>query len=96
MNKPAERKNRVLFIYADDQYEISSKTRRLLSKQNQETIVGALLRPQDHGKICAFAAREEIRTADFTLLPTKYVRFDDRKSSLVVMLNGSSWIRCLL
>jgi len=73
-NKPKERKNKILFIYAagEENYEKNPKRNRLRDK-DVKRIVDAFCKYKDEGRYCHVADLEEIKENEYNLNVPRYV-----------------------
>jgi type I restriction enzyme M protein len=71
-NKPAERKNKVIFIYGEEDYEEGSN-QNFLREKDLEKILDAYHNFEDIEKYCRVADIEEIERNDFNLNVPRYV-----------------------
>ena len=71
-NKPAERKNKVIFIYGEEDYEEGSN-QNFLREKDLDKILDAYHNFEDIEKYCRVADMEEIERNDFNLNVPRYV-----------------------
>jgi type I restriction enzyme M protein len=71
-NKPAERKDKVIFIYGEEDYEEGS-SQNFLREKDLEKILDAYHNFEDIEKYCRVADMEEIERNDFNLNVPRYV-----------------------
>ena len=71
-NKPAERKNKVIFIYGEEDYEEGSN-QNFLRDKDLDKILDAYHNFEDIEKYCRVADMEEIERNDFNLNVPRYV-----------------------
>jgi len=71
-NKPKERKNKIIFIYAAKDYEKNPK-RNKLRESDLEKIISAFDNYKDIGRYCHVADLEEIKENEFNLNVPRYV-----------------------
>lgn len=76
-DKPSDRKNRILFIYADDEFEFMGRSQRIITEQNRTTIVEALKKNVDQPQFCKSVTIQEIGADGYRLVPAKYVGVND-------------------
>jgi type I restriction enzyme M protein len=71
-NKPVERTDKVIFIYAEEDYEEGSN-QNYLQEEDIEKILDAYNNYEDIGKYCRVADMKEIERNDFNLNVPRYV-----------------------
>jgi len=88
-NKPKERHGKVIFIYAEEDYEEGSN-QNFLRDQDLEKILGAYNNFEDIEKYCRVADMEEIERNDFNLNVPRYVDTTEPEEPVDIdeVLNG--------
>jgi type I restriction enzyme M protein len=71
-NKPAERKDKVIFIYGEEDYQEGSN-QNILGEEDIEKILNAYSSWEDEEKYCRVVDIEEIKRNDFNLNVPRYV-----------------------
>ena len=86
-NKPEERKNKILFINASNEFEKHPEVRKLniLSRKNIEKIVKAYRDFKDIEGFCRVVSEEEIKDNDYNLNVTLYVFPQEEVEEIDVM-----------
>ena len=82
-NKPAQRKDKVIFIYGEEDYEEGSNQNFLRGK-DIEKILDAYHNFEDAEKYCRVADMEEIERNDFNLNVPRYVDTTDEEEAVDV------------
>ncbi|ABX12502.1 type I restriction-modification system, M subunit [Nitrosopumilus maritimus SCM1] len=77
-NKPKERKNKILFIYAANEFQ-EGKVRNKLRDKDIEHIVKAFKAFKDEDKYCHVAELDEIRENEFNLNVPRYVDISEEE-----------------
>jgi type I restriction enzyme M protein len=81
-NKTEERRNKIQFIFADNEYEPLGRARNSVSLQNRQKILDAYKNLKIQNQFSAVVKLEDVATHDFTLLPARYVGLSDVDISL--------------
>jgi type I restriction enzyme M protein len=76
-NKPPERRNRILFVSAGNEYETVDRKQRSISSTNRQRIVDAVRTFQDTARFAAVVGVEDVAANEFLLLPEQYVKPDE-------------------
>jgi type I restriction enzyme M protein len=86
-NKPQERKNKILFINASNEYIPHPSVRRLnsLSRENINKIVEAYRKFVDIAGFCRVVNIEEVRKNDYNLNVTLYVMPNEEKEEIDIL-----------
>lgn len=82
-NKPTERKNKIIFIYAAKDYE-EGKNRNKLRQQDIEKITSAFKNYKDIDRYCHVAELDEIRENEFNLNVPRYVDISEKDEEIDV------------
>jgi len=71
-SKPEELKDKILFVYANEEYEPEDRRRNTISDHNRRRIVEAIKRQQEQDRFVVIATLEEIKANDYVLMPASY------------------------
>jgi type I restriction enzyme M protein len=80
-NKPVNRKNKIIFIYAAKDYE-EGKVRNKLRDSDLENIVSAFKRYEDVDRYCHIADIEELKENEFNLNVPRYVDISEPEEEI--------------
>ena len=80
-NKPAKRKNKILFIYGAKEYQ-EGKVRNKLREQDIEHITKAFKAFKDEDKYCHVAELDEIKENEFNLNVPRYVDISEEEEEI--------------
>ena len=80
-NKPEDRKNKVIFIYAAKDYD-EGKVRNKLRDSDLEKIVSAFKRYEDVDRYCHIADIEELKENEFNLNVPRYVDISEPEEEI--------------
>lgn len=80
-NKPAKRKNKIIFIYAAKDFE-EGKNRNKLRDSDIEKIVSAFKKFEDIDRYCHVAEREELEENEFNLNVPRYVDISEPEEEI--------------
>jgi len=80
-NKPAKRKNKIIFIYSAKDFE-EGKNRNKLRKEDIKKIVSAFDKFEDVDKYCHVADREELEENEFNLNVPRYVDISEPEEQI--------------
>ena len=80
-NKPAKRKNKIVFIYAAKDYE-EGKNRNKLRDSDIEKIVSAFEKFEDIDRYCHVTEREELEENEFNLNVPRYVDISEPEEEI--------------
>ena len=80
-NKPAKRKNKIVFIYAAKDY-LEGKNRNKLRDSDIEKIVSAFKKFEDIDSYCHVAEREELEENEFNLNVPRYVDISEPEEEI--------------
>lgn len=78
-SKPSERRNRILFVSADDEYETVDRKQRRISDANRRRIIEAVMSFRNEAHFAAVIGVEDAAANGFLLLPERYVRVGDNE-----------------
>jgi type I restriction enzyme M protein len=81
-NKPDKRRDKIQFIFADNEYEAIGRTRNTIPVSSRRKIVETYDAFQARDQFSAIISLEEVRAQDFTLLPARYMRIGEVEVSL--------------
>lgn len=82
-NKPADRKNKILFVNASEEYQ-EGKNQNYLRDQDIEKIVGAYENYQGVEKYCRIVPMDEIKENDYNLNISRYVDTSEEEEAIDV------------
>ena len=80
-NKPENRKNKIIFIYAAKDYE-EGKVRNKLRESDIEKIVSAFKNYKDIDRYCHIAEFEELKENEFNLNVPRYVDISEAEEEI--------------
>ena len=80
-NKPAKRKNKIIFIYAARDYE-EGKVRNKLREEDINKIVSAFKNYEDINKYCHIAEIDELKENEFNLNVPRYVDISEEDEKI--------------
>lgn len=80
-NKPENRKNKVIFIYAAKDYE-EGKVRNKLRDSDLEKIVSAFRKHEDIDRYCHIAEIEELKENEYNLNVPRYVDISEPEEEI--------------
>jgi len=80
-NKPAKRKNKIIFIYGGKDFE-EGKNRNKLREQDIEKIVSAFDKFEDIDKYCHIAEQDELEENEFNLNVPRYVDISEPEEEI--------------
>jgi len=82
-NKPAKRKNKIIFIYGANDFE-EGKNRNKLQEEDIKKIVSAFDKFEDVDKYCHIADKEELEDNEFNLNVPRYVDISEPEEQIDV------------
>jgi type I restriction enzyme M protein len=80
--KPPERRNRILFVNAVDEYERIGKQGNIIGLENQQKIIQSIKNFKNIDRFASVATIEEIRTKNFNLNSARYIKLVDVENFL--------------
>lgn len=81
-NKTGKRRNKIQFIFADNEFESIARTRNTIPLSSRLKILEAYNNFQARDQFSEIVSLEEVKAQDFNLLPARYVRIGEVKVSL--------------
>jgi type I restriction enzyme M protein len=71
--KPESLRDRILFVYADEEYESENRKRNTIGEQNRRKIVQIVRQPQGKHRFAIIATRDQVAAYDYFLMPASYI-----------------------
>jgi type I restriction enzyme M protein len=81
-NKTDKRRNKIQFIFADNEFESAGRRRNAISLANRRKILQAYAAFEARDQFSVIVNLEEVQAQDFNLLPARYVRISEVDVSL--------------
>lgn len=81
-NKPAEKHNKIQFIFADDEYQSVGRTQNTIPLQSRQKIIETFRGFEARNHFSAITEITDVAANEFLLLPAQYVGISDVKVSL--------------